>query len=221
MEGELGRLAAVAQRKAAKCSDLEERLTNRLRWGITVLQAKNEVMVKHQTLSWWRCGCSVRSAHHAPPPLSLSLTHTHTHRELSQGTVGRDGQWQLDRGTLFVALCNCEQLWIGIPEAPLPCEGRSRGGGELGEGDASARAGAVASVRHRICPSASAMQEGRGRPAALLPHGGQGAGEGLAAQAGDGFRHVGAVRAVPQRRPASHDAGTPLTALSASWEAAS
>lgn len=55
MDEEVSHLLETIQRKSAKLEDTTARLTNRLRWGVAVLQAKNELAIKRQAFSAWRC----------------------------------------------------------------------------------------------------------------------------------------------------------------------
>ena len=55
MDIEVNRLIAIIHKKNVDLTDLETKLVNRLRWGIAVLQSKNESLIKRQVLQWWRC----------------------------------------------------------------------------------------------------------------------------------------------------------------------
>ena len=54
MEGEIVELVAIIRKKNEDVRELEAKLVNRLRWGIMVLQARNENNVRRQVLLWWR-----------------------------------------------------------------------------------------------------------------------------------------------------------------------
>lgn len=54
MDEEVTRLLDTIRRKSAKLADTEARLTKRLRWGVAVLQAKNELGIKREVFRWWR-----------------------------------------------------------------------------------------------------------------------------------------------------------------------
>jgi hypothetical protein len=54
MDGEVSGLLDAIRAKGAKLEDANARLTSRLRWGIAVLQAKNELGIKRQVFAWWR-----------------------------------------------------------------------------------------------------------------------------------------------------------------------
>ena len=54
MEGEIVELVAIIRKKNEDVRELEAKLVNRLRWGIMVLQARNENIVRRQVLFWWR-----------------------------------------------------------------------------------------------------------------------------------------------------------------------
>ena len=54
MDIEVNRLIAIIHKKNVDLTDLETKLVNRLRWGIVVLQNKNENLIRRQVLQWWR-----------------------------------------------------------------------------------------------------------------------------------------------------------------------
>lgn len=54
MDAEVTQLLATIQRKRAKLAETEARLTNRLRWGVAVLQAKAELRAKRLAFVGWR-----------------------------------------------------------------------------------------------------------------------------------------------------------------------
>ena len=54
MDIEVNRLIAIIHKKNVDLTDLETKLVNRLRWGIVVLQSKNENLIRRQVLQWWR-----------------------------------------------------------------------------------------------------------------------------------------------------------------------
>eukprot|EP00891_Asterochloris_glomerata_P001849 jgi/Astpho2/1849/fgenesh1_pg.00038_%23_20_t len=54
MEGEIVELVAIIRKKNEDMRELEAKLVNRLRWGIMVLQARNENVMRRQVLIWWR-----------------------------------------------------------------------------------------------------------------------------------------------------------------------
>ena len=54
MEGEIVELVAIIRKKNEDVRELEAKLVNRLRWGIMVLQTRNENTVRRQVLCWWR-----------------------------------------------------------------------------------------------------------------------------------------------------------------------
>lgn len=54
MDIEINRLIAIIHKKNVDLTDLETKLVNRLRWGIVVLQSKNENLIRRQVLQWWR-----------------------------------------------------------------------------------------------------------------------------------------------------------------------
>ncbi|KAL0023069.1 hypothetical protein WJX79_008548 [Trebouxia sp. C0005] len=54
MDIEVNRLIAIIHKKNVDLTDLETKLVNRLRWGIVVLQSKNESLIRRQVLQWWR-----------------------------------------------------------------------------------------------------------------------------------------------------------------------
>ena len=54
MDIEVNRLIAIIHKKNVDLTDLETKLVNRLRWGIVVLQSKNENTIRRQVLQWWR-----------------------------------------------------------------------------------------------------------------------------------------------------------------------
>ena len=54
MDVEVNRLIAIIHKKNVDLTDLEAKLVNRLRWGIVVLQSKNENTIRRQVLQWWR-----------------------------------------------------------------------------------------------------------------------------------------------------------------------
>ena len=56
MDIEVNRLIAIIHKKNVDLTDLEAKLVNRLRWGIVVLQSKNENLIRRQVLQWWRYG---------------------------------------------------------------------------------------------------------------------------------------------------------------------
>lgn len=55
MDIEVNRLVAIIHKKNGDLTELETKLVKRLRWGIVVLQTKNENIVRRQVLQWWRC----------------------------------------------------------------------------------------------------------------------------------------------------------------------
>ena len=55
MDIEVNRLIAIIHKKNGDLTDLEAKLVNRLKWGVVVLQSKNESLIKRQVLIWWRC----------------------------------------------------------------------------------------------------------------------------------------------------------------------
>ncbi len=62
MDGEVSALLEAIRAKSTKLEDANARLTSRLRWGIAVLQAKNELGVKRQVFAWWRCALGFERA---------------------------------------------------------------------------------------------------------------------------------------------------------------
>ncbi|KAK9865314.1 hypothetical protein WJX84_004308 [Apatococcus fuscideae] len=54
MHLEIHGLVEIIEEQADALHDLEDRLANRLRWGIAVLHAKNAAATRVQVLSWWR-----------------------------------------------------------------------------------------------------------------------------------------------------------------------
>ena len=50
----MGQLTAAVARKTAALRDTEDRLTNRLRWGIALMQAKSEANIKRKVMGEWR-----------------------------------------------------------------------------------------------------------------------------------------------------------------------
>ena len=54
MEGEIVELVAIIRKKNEDVRELEAKLVNRLRWGIMVLQTRNENIVRRQVICWWR-----------------------------------------------------------------------------------------------------------------------------------------------------------------------
>lgn len=54
MDIEVNRLVAIIHKKNGDLTELETKLVKRLRWGIVVLQTKNENIVRRQVLTWWR-----------------------------------------------------------------------------------------------------------------------------------------------------------------------
>ena len=45
---------SIIHKKNVDLTDVEAKLVNRLRWGIVVLQSKNENTIRRQVLQWWR-----------------------------------------------------------------------------------------------------------------------------------------------------------------------
>ena len=60
MDVEVNRLIAIIHKKNVDLTDLEAKLVNRLRWGIVVLQSKNENTIRRQVLQWWRSVLSAK-----------------------------------------------------------------------------------------------------------------------------------------------------------------
>ena len=54
MDVEVNRLIAIIHKKNGDLTVLETKLVNRLRWGIVVMQTKNENKIRRQVLTWWR-----------------------------------------------------------------------------------------------------------------------------------------------------------------------
>lgn len=54
MDIEVNRLVAIIHKKNGDLTVLETKLVNRLRWGIVVLQTRNENLIRRQVLTWWR-----------------------------------------------------------------------------------------------------------------------------------------------------------------------